>query len=228
MESLRVKGFGVYSWPWLPNRIYVEATSPKHILDNIPPSHIDATRHITLVPPEEWATIPVLRDISGPCWVLIKRGKYKGDIGYIDHGGRKPCILRSTANPYPLEYLNDGSEPYSDVYVVPCERPYDTTDQKGSRMLFSAELAEKAGISFAPASIPITCCGNNYFNGLLNLKCVNMSLEIVDFPHLESILDFLSSDFCSVFVQESLHKFSSRFWKEGDPIRVQSGELIDQ
>ncbi|KIM57176.1 hypothetical protein SCLCIDRAFT_29020 [Scleroderma citrinum Foug A] len=80
VESLRVKGFGIYSWPWLPNRIYVEATSPKHILDNIPPSHIDATRHITLVPPEERATIPVLRDISGPCWVLIKRGKYKGDM----------------------------------------------------------------------------------------------------------------------------------------------------
>ncbi|KIM56817.1 hypothetical protein SCLCIDRAFT_131830, partial [Scleroderma citrinum Foug A] len=167
-----------------------------------------ATRHITLVPPEERATILVLRDISGPCWVLIKRGKYKGDIGYIDHGGQKPCL-------------------YTDVYVVPHERPYDTADQKGSQMPFSAELAEKAGISFAPASIPITCCGNNYFNGLLNLKCVNMSLEIVNFPHPESILDFSSSDFCSVFVQESLHKFSSRFWKEGDPIRVQSRELFD-
>ena len=132
------------------------------------------------------------------------------------------------ANPYPLEYLDDGSEPYMDVYIVPRERPYNTADQKGSRMPFSAELAEKAGISFAPASIPITCCGNDYFNGLLNLKCVNTSLEIVDFPHPESILDFSSSDFCSMFVQESLHKFSSRFWKEGDPIRVQSGELVDQ
>ncbi|KIM58798.1 hypothetical protein SCLCIDRAFT_10137 [Scleroderma citrinum Foug A] len=30
-------------WLWLPNRIYIEATSPKHILDNNPPSHIDAT-----------------------------------------------------------------------------------------------------------------------------------------------------------------------------------------
>ncbi|KAI6128049.1 hypothetical protein EV401DRAFT_1885325 [Pisolithus croceorrhizus] len=66
-------------------------------------------------------------------WVRIKKGLYKGDIGFVERSDQTDVTL----------------------IVAPRERPYDLPQQSGEKSLFSSELATLASLALEPITSPI-------------------------------------------------------------------------
>lgn len=197
--------------PWLPRRLYVEASSPLEIQRAINPSHRDVVHDIILVPPEEASQI-FSGSPSLPCrsWVRIRRGKYRKDLGYV-----------LTCN-----------DDMADVLVAPRERPYDSPEEKSQniRALFNWHTAHAAGLTLTAIgnSRDITafeCNGISFFAGLLRLSVMKDELERVLIPHMDEMFLHLQSGIDPELVEESCVLFSSQFWREGDTVRSSSSEL---
>ena len=134
-EYMKSKGVDVISVPWLPRRLYVTASSPPEVCNNLPVSHRPVTKEIILLLPEEapsLATFMARQTLPARIWVCIKKGLYKGDIGFVER--------------------SDASEAV--VVVAPHTRPYDFPEQKGEKVLFSSELATLAGLPLVPCNDP--------------------------------------------------------------------------
>ena len=100
--------------------LYVEAASLRAINTSVPPSHRSIIRQITLVPPEEVASLYSPREVfASTFWVRFKRGIYKNDIGYV------------------LSWDGDRV----DILVAPRDRPYDSDLRK---LFFDADAARLA------------------------------------------------------------------------------------
>ncbi|KAH0825889.1 hypothetical protein J3R83DRAFT_7696 [Lanmaoa asiatica] len=213
LECLQPRLPGALISPWLPRRLYLQACSPSEILRAMSPSHRDAVREITVVPPEEGARIfSTEPSIPSRCWVRIRKGKYKDDLGYVlSCGGDRVLVL-----------------------VAPRERPYDPPQgPRNTRALFDWKTAYDAGLqlSVIENSRKITAFQHNnatYFAGLLRLSLISKDLERVLMPHPEQFLLHAQSGIDPHLVEESHVLFSAQFWIEGDVVRSSSPELLDQ
>lgn len=213
LECLQSRLPGALICPWLPRRLYLQARSPSEILRVISPSHRDAVRDITLVPPTEAARIFTTKPpFPSRCWVRIRKGKYKDDLGYV--------------------LSRDGDTVF--VLVAPRERPYDPPQgPRNTRALFDWQTAYDAGLqlSVIQNSREITAFQYNdtsYFAGLLRLSLTNEDLEHVSIPHPEQFLLHAQARIDPHLVEESHVLFSAQFWAEGDVVRSSSPELFDQ
>ena len=196
---------------WLPRRLYVSASSPLEVRQNLPPSHRQVPKSIILLPPEEGTSLTTFKArkaLPTRSWVRIKKSAlYKGDLGYVE--------------------TSDGDNAV--VVVAPRQRPYDIPEQSGEKMEFDVELARLADLPLEPILSPAgteigyTCSGQQFVCGLLRLSLPVHTLELVELPHPDDIKYHAMAN-CAL-VEETVHLFSAQFWREKDRVEIQEGDL---
>ncbi|KAI6111070.1 hypothetical protein F5141DRAFT_1063453 [Pisolithus sp. B1] len=211
-EYIKMQGFEVMTLPWLPHRLYVEASCPLEVQRSLPPSHCRSHKEIVLLPPQEGMLILVykaLQVLPTRNWVRIKQSAYKGDIGYIEESTESEAV----------------------VLVAPHQLPYDLPEESGKRMRFDVELARLTDLDFVPilspsgAEIGYSCSGQQFVHGLLRLTLLVNTLELVELPHPNDIRFHVAAGIDPSFVEETLNIFSSQFWREHDSVEIQEGDL---
>ena len=199
--------------PWLPHRLYVEASSPLEVQKNIPSSHHRAHKEIVRLPSQEGTSLTVFKSRKTlPCrsWVRIKKSTlYKGDVGYVE----------------------SSDENTAAVIVAPRQRPYDITEQLGQKMEFCADLAQLANLNLEPilsssgAKIGYICSGQHFVHGLLRLSLPVHALELVEIPHPDNIKYHTNSSLNRPFIEQTFHIFLAQFWREKDEVEIREGDL---
>ncbi|KAI6156513.1 hypothetical protein EDD17DRAFT_1764026 [Pisolithus thermaeus] len=157
------------SVPWLPHRLYVAGTCSAEVRNRLPPSHRSATKEIILLSPAEATSLAAFEAqqmLPIQTWVRIKKGLYKGDIGFVERSDQTDVTL----------------------IVAPHERLYDLPQQSGEKSLFSSELATLASLALEPITSPIgedvgfRCGGHDFICGLLRLTVPTHSVVSVELP----------------------------------------------
>ncbi|KAI6039385.1 hypothetical protein EDC04DRAFT_3008955 [Pisolithus marmoratus] len=186
---------------WLPLQLYVEASCPLEVQQNLPPSHRRCHKDIVLLPPQEGTSIMVFKArqiLPTPNWVRIKKSAYKGDLGYVA----------------------ESTEGKAVVLVAPRQLPYDSLEESGERTRFDVELARVADLDLVPilassgVEIGYSCDGHQFVHGLLRLPLPVDTLEF----HAAAGID-------PPFVEQTLNLFSAQFWRERDIVEVREGDL---
>ncbi|KAI6126695.1 hypothetical protein F5141DRAFT_1060411 [Pisolithus sp. B1] len=204
-EYMKSKGVDVTFLPWLPHRLYVAGTCPAEVRNHLPPSHRHATKGIILLPPMEatsFSTFKAQQVLPIRTWVRIKKGLYKGDVGFIETSNAIDVVL----------------------VVAPHERPYDLPEQCGEKSLFSS-LALEPILSPAGVGIGFTCGGHDFIHGLLRLTVPAHSVTLVELPHPDDIAFHMITHFERSSVVKAVQLFSAQFWRELDTVEICS--LID-
>ncbi|KAI5994442.1 hypothetical protein EDD15DRAFT_2196055 [Pisolithus albus] len=211
-EYIKARGFEAMTLPWLPHRLYVEASCPLDVQQSLPPSHCRSHKDIVLLPPQEGTSILAYKArqvLPTRNWVRIKQSAYKGDIGYVE----------------------ESAETHAVVLVAPRQLPYDVPEESGERMMFDVELARLAGLDSIPiispsgAEIGYSCGGQQFVRGLLRLTLPVNALELVELPHPDDIRFHVATGVDPPFVEEMLNIFSVQFWREHDSVEIQEGDL---
>ncbi|KAI6097970.1 hypothetical protein EDD16DRAFT_1527431 [Pisolithus croceorrhizus] len=155
-EYMKSRGVDIISVPWLPCRLYVAGTCSAEVRNHLPPSHRSATKEIILLPPAEATSLTTFKaqqTLPIWTWVHIKKGLYKGDIGFVERSNQTDVTL----------------------IVAPREHPYNLPQQSSEKSLFSSELATLASLALEPITSPIgedvgfRCGGHDFICGLLRL-----------------------------------------------------------
>ena len=200
--------------PWLPHRIYVEASSPLEVRQSLPPSHSRACKLIVLLPPHEGSLLVMFKarkTLSTRSWVRIKnkRSVYNGDVGYVETSNESDAV----------------------VIVAPRQRPYDMPDQSGEKMEFDAQLARLTGLPLEPllssagSEVGHTCGDQEFVHGLLRLHFLVEDLVHVELPHPDDIKYHMLANLDRPFIEETVHLFSAQFWREKDQVEIWEGGL---
>ena len=198
--------------PWLPHRIYIEASSPLEVQQSLPPSHSRACKPIVLLPLHEGSLLAIFKahkTLPTQSWVRIKNkcSVYNGDIGYVETSNESDAI----------------------VIVVPHQHPYDMPDQSGEKMEFDAQLARLAGLSLEPllssagSKIGYTCGEQEYVYGLFRLHFPVQDLVHIELPHPDDIKYHMLVNFNWPFIEETVHLFLAQFWREKDQVEIWEG-----
>ena len=198
--------------PWLPHRIYVEASSLLEVRQSLPPSHSCTCKPIILLLLHKGSSLAIFKarkTLPTQSWVRIKnkRSVYNGDIGYVETSNESDAI----------------------VIVVPCQRPYDMPDQSGEKMEFDAQLAKLVGLSLQPllssagSEVGYTCGDQEYVYGLLRLRFLVQELVHVELPHPDDIKYHMLANLDWPFIEETVHLFSAQFWREKDQVEIWEG-----
>ena len=195
-----LRGFQVMTLPWFPRRMYVEASSPLKVQQNLPPSHLQAHKPIVLLPPEEGTLIVTFKAHNTlPCqsWVRIKKpALYKGDVGYVETSNEHDAV----------------------IIVAPRQHPYDIPEHLNERVEFDVELVRMANHILEPISSPTgavigyTCGGQEFIHGLLRLCLSVHYLEVIEHPHPDDIKYHITSEFNHKCIEETVKLFSVQFW----------------
>ncbi|KAI6127301.1 hypothetical protein F5141DRAFT_1060864 [Pisolithus sp. B1] len=179
-EYVKTQGFEVTTLPWLPHRLYVEASCPLEVQRSLPPSHCQSYKEIVLLPPQEGMSILVYKAwqvLPTRNWVRIKQSAYKGDIGYIEESTESEAV----------------------VLVAPRQLPYDLPEESGERTRFDVELARLADLDFVPilspsgAEIGYSCSGQQFVHGLLRLTLPVNTLEVFK---IGDTVEVIAGPFC--------------------------------
>ncbi|KAI6132495.1 hypothetical protein EDD16DRAFT_1514639 [Pisolithus croceorrhizus] len=211
-EYMKSRGVDVISVPWLPRRLYVAGTCSAEVRNRLPPSHRSATKEIILLPPAEATSLAAFeaqQTLPIRTWVRIKKGLYKGDIGFVERSDQTDVTL----------------------IVAPRECPYDLPQQSGEKSLFSSELATLASLALEPITSPIgedvgfRCGGHDFICGLLRLTVLTHSVVSVELPIPDDIAFHMVVNFERTFVEKTVHLFSAQFWRESDTVEICEGEL---
>ena len=115
------------------------------------------------------------------------------------------------------------------IVVAPWQRPYDIPEQSGKKMEFDVELARLADLPLEPilsstgTEIGYTCNGQQFVSGFLRLSLPVHALEVVELPHPNDIKYLTTAN--HTFVEETVHLFSTQFWREKDQVEIQEGDL---
>jgi len=199
--------------PWFPHRMYVEASSPLEVQQNLPPSHLHAHKPIVLLPPEEGTLIATFKARKMlPCqsWVQIKKPVlYKGDVGYVETSDEHNAV----------------------IIVAPRQCPYNIPEHANARMEFDVELVRMANLILEPISSPTgavisySCSGQEFIHGLLRLHLSIHHLEVIEYPHPDDIKYHITSEFNRKCIEETVKLFSAQFWREMDKVEIQEGDL---
>ncbi|KAI6145327.1 hypothetical protein EDD17DRAFT_1514930 [Pisolithus thermaeus] len=211
-EYMKSRGVDIMSVPWLPCRLYVAGTCSAEVRNRLPPSHRSATKEIILLSPAEATSLAAFeaqQTLPIRTWVRIKKGLYKGDIGFVERSDQTDVTL----------------------IVAPRERPYDLPQQSSEKSLFSSELATLASLALEPITSPIGedvgfwCGGHDFICGLLRLMVPTHSVISVELPIPDDIAFHMVANFERTFVEKTVHLFSAQFWRESDTVEICKGEL---
>ncbi|KAI6126952.1 hypothetical protein F5141DRAFT_1060595 [Pisolithus sp. B1] len=213
LEYIKLRGLVATTLPWLPHRVYVEASCPLEVQQNLPPSCSRSHKEITLLPPQEGTSIMAFRArqvLPTRSWVRIRKSMYKGDIGYVEESADSDAVV---------------------ILVAPRQLPYDLPEESGESMRFDVELARMAGLDLVPilspsgAEIGYSCDGQQFVHGLFQLTLPADTLEIVELPHPNDIRFHVAAGIDPYFVEETLNLFSAQFWREQDAVEIREGDL---
>ncbi|KAI6098634.1 hypothetical protein EV401DRAFT_2081997 [Pisolithus croceorrhizus] len=211
-EYMKSRGVDVMSVPWLPCRLYVAGTCSAEVQNRLPPSHRSATKEIILLSPAEATSLAAFEAqqmLPIRTWVRIKKGLYKGDIGFVKRSDQTDVTL----------------------IVAPREHPYDLPQQSSEKSLFSSELATLASLALEPITSPIgedvgfRCGGHDFICGLLRLTVPTHSVVSVELPIPDDIAFHMVANFERTFIEKTVHLFSAQFWRESDTVEICKGEL---
>ncbi|KAI6094498.1 hypothetical protein F5141DRAFT_1069492 [Pisolithus sp. B1] len=167
---------------------------------------------IILLPPAEATSLAAFeaqQTLPIRTWVRIKKGLYKGDIGFVERSDQTDVTL----------------------IVAPREHLYDLPQQSGEKSLFSSELATLASLALEPITSPIgedvgfRCGGHDFICGLLRLTVPTHSVVSVELPIPDDIAFHMVANFERTFVEKTVHLFSAQFWRESDTVEICEGEL---
>ncbi|KAI6137997.1 hypothetical protein EDD17DRAFT_1516983, partial [Pisolithus thermaeus] len=211
-EYMKSRGVDVISVPWLPRRLYVAGTCSAEVRNRLPPSHRSATKEIILLPPAEATSLAAFeaqQTLPVRTWVRIKKGLYKGNIGFVERSDQTDVTL----------------------IVAPRECPYNLPQQSSEKSLFSSKLATLASLALEPITSPIgedvgfRCGGHDFICGLLRLTVLTHSVISVELPIPDDIAFHMVVNFERTFVEKTVHLFSAQFWRESDTVEICEGEL---
>ncbi|KAI6097147.1 hypothetical protein EV401DRAFT_2082702 [Pisolithus croceorrhizus] len=200
--------FGAMTLPWLPHQVYVEASCPLEVQQNLPPSCSQSHKEITLLPPQEGTLIMAFRAqqvLPTQSWVQIRKSRYKGDVGYIEESADSDAII---------------------ILIAPHQLPYDLPEESGESMRFDVELARIADLDLVPILSPsgtkigYSCDGQQFVHGLFRLTLPAETLEIVELPHPNDIRFHMAVGIDPYFVKETLNLFLAQFWQEQDTVEI--------
>ncbi|KAI6111141.1 hypothetical protein F5141DRAFT_1063497 [Pisolithus sp. B1] len=189
LEYIKLRGLVAMTLPWLPHWVYVEASCPLEVQQNLPPSCSRSHKEITLLPPQEGTSIMVFRArqvLPTQSWVRIWKSMYKGDIGYVEESADSDAVV---------------------ILIAPRRLPYDLPEESGESVRFNVELARMAGLDLVPilspsgAEIGYSCDGQQFVHGLFRLTLPANTLEIVELLHpndisLGDMLEIIAGPFC--------------------------------
>ncbi|KAI6094420.1 hypothetical protein F5141DRAFT_1069619 [Pisolithus sp. B1] len=213
LEYIKLQGLVATTLPWLPHRVYIEASCPLEVQQNLPPSCSRSHKEITLLPPQEGTSIMAFRArqvLPTQSWVRIRKSMYKGDIGYVEESADGDAVV---------------------ILVAPRQLPYDLPKESGESVRFNVELARMAGLDLVPilspsgAEIGYSCDGQQFVHGLFRLTLPADTLEIVKLPHPNDIRFHVAAGIDPYFVKETLNLFSAQFWREQDAVEIREGDL---
>ncbi|KAI6094494.1 hypothetical protein EDD16DRAFT_1529108 [Pisolithus croceorrhizus] len=86
-EYIKTQGFEVTTLPWLPHRLYVEASCPLEVQQSLPPLTVEVIKKLFFCHLQEGTSILVYKAqqvLPTRNWVRIKQSAYKGDIGTLN------------------------------------------------------------------------------------------------------------------------------------------------
>ncbi|KAI6039485.1 hypothetical protein EDC04DRAFT_3007883 [Pisolithus marmoratus] len=207
IEYMKLRELEATTLPWLPLQLYVEASCPLEVQQNLPPSHCRCHKDIVLLPPQEGMSIMVFKAqqiLPTPNWVQIKKSAYKGDLGYV----------------------TESTEGKAVMLIAPHQLPYDSLEESGERTRFDIELARVADLDLVPilassgVEIGYSCDGHQFIHGLLRLPLLVNTLELVEVPHPDDIRFHTAAGIDPPFVKKMLNLFSAQFWQEWDIVEV--------
>ncbi|KAI6125360.1 hypothetical protein EDD16DRAFT_1703204 [Pisolithus croceorrhizus] len=213
LEYIKLRGLVATTLPWLPHRVYVEASCPLEVQQNLPPSCSRSHKEITLLPPQEGTSIMAFRArqvLPTRSWVRIRKSMYTGDIGYVEESADSDAVI---------------------ILIAPRRLPYDLPKESGESVRFDVELARMAGLDLVPilspsgAEIGYSCDGQQFVHGLFRLTLPADTLEIVELPHPNDIRFHVAAGIDPYFVEETLNLFSAQFWREQDAVEIREGDL---
>ncbi|KAG6370191.1 hypothetical protein JVT61DRAFT_12339 [Boletus reticuloceps] len=192
----------------LPGRVRVLAPNPKTLLGSAPLSHFDCIRSFTRVPAEE----TLLHTIFGgsrtiPAWCTVtKRGRYKGDLGYVITSNQESGLLDVLVAPRDLKplprHLNDKM----------------IGEDLHARRLFSQEsykCVESAPTRGRPTFI---FQRRQYVSGLLLLQLPETQVRVLLTPSPHQIALHARSGINSPFVDDARSRYHQMFWKPSDRV----------
>ncbi|KAI6112805.1 hypothetical protein F5141DRAFT_1063150 [Pisolithus sp. B1] len=212
LKYIKLRGFEATTLLWLPHQLYVEASCPLEVQQNLPPSRSQSHKEITLLPPQEGTSIMAFRAqqvLPTQCWVQIGKSMYEGDIGYVEESAESDAVM----------------------LVAPRRLPYNLPEEPGERTMFDVELARIADCNVVPilsrsgAEVGYICDGCEFMHGLLRLTLPANTLEIVELLHPNNIRFHVAAGIDPQFVEEMLNLFSAQFWRELDIVVVREGDL---
>ncbi|KAI5986729.1 hypothetical protein EDC04DRAFT_2913208 [Pisolithus marmoratus] len=207
IEYMKSQELEAMTLPWLPLWLYVEASCPLEVQQNLPPSHCQCHKDIVLLPPQEGTSIMVFKAqqiLPTPNWVRIKKSAYKGNLGYVTESTNGKAVM----------------------LIAPHQLPYDSPEESGKRMRFDIELARVADLDLVPilassgVKIGYSCDGHQFIHGLLRLPLLVDTLELVEVPHPDDIRFHAVAGIDPPFIEQMLNLFSVQFWREWDIIEV--------
>ncbi|KAI6115758.1 hypothetical protein EDD16DRAFT_1708452 [Pisolithus croceorrhizus] len=187
-------------------------TCSAEVRNHLPPSHHSATKEIVLLPPAEATSLAALeaqQTLPIQTWVRIKKGLYKGDIGFVKRSNQTGVTL----------------------VVAPHEHLYDLPEQSSKKSLFSSELVTLASLALEPIVSPtgvevgFWCGGHDFIHGLLHLMVPTHLVILVKLSVPDNIAFHMIAGFEQMFIEKTMHLFSAQFWQEFDTVKICKGEL---
>ncbi|KAI6009107.1 hypothetical protein EDC04DRAFT_2906785 [Pisolithus marmoratus] len=167
IEYMKLQELEATTLLWLPLQLYVEASCPLEVQQNLPPSHHQCHKDIVLLPPQEGMSIMVFKAqqiLPTPNWVQIKKSAYKGNLGYVAESTKGKAVMLIT--PHQLPQL-----------------PYDSPEESGKRTRFNVKLARVTDLDLVPilassgVKIGYSCNGHQFIHRLLRLPLPVDTLE---------------------------------------------------
>ncbi|KIJ09726.1 hypothetical protein PAXINDRAFT_17203 [Paxillus involutus ATCC 200175] len=195
----------------LRGRVTVSTLDPSTFLHALPPSHPSSVHSYSLVPAEEYVRLfgVAAHKPQVPGWYkILKRGTYKGDLGYaLSYNAASGCldILLASRN-LPDPTCRDRDDKIGQ-------------DQK-ARCLFKPELH---GGAVQPSIRGMACYSykrHTYISGLLLLQLTKTQVEPVLTPSPHQIALHVGSMVDPAFMAATHARYNRQFWKERDGVLV--------
>ncbi|KAG2750984.1 hypothetical protein P692DRAFT_20727630, partial [Suillus brevipes Sb2] len=197
--------------PWIASHLYVTSDSPRTIQNALPDAYKLSIKDWDIIEDDEAAEVNNLSlQYPYPCWLRVKRGKYRDAVGYL--------------------FDSEQSNNFVTVLIPPRDFPYDMP--KGSVALFDPSRLPP-GISTTDVTrngeiVGEKYKGEEYYCGLLKKTFHRYSTELVHIPHPNDIRLHHQAGWDLPFTRKAEVAFSKLSLRAGDTVRLHTPDLSGQ
>ncbi|KAG1758964.1 hypothetical protein EDD22DRAFT_168624 [Suillus occidentalis] len=210
-DYLENRGFSIVVSPWIASHLYVTSDSPRTIQSALPDAYKLSIKDWDIIEDDEAAEVNNLSlQYPYPCWLRVKRGKYRDAVGYL--------------------FDSEQSNNFVTVLIPPRDFPYDMP--KGSVALFDPSRLPP-GISTTDVTrngeiVGEKYKGEEYYCGLLKKTFHRYSTELVHIPHPNDIRLHHQAGWDLPFTRKAEVAFSKLSLRAGDTVRLHTPDLSGQ